>query len=99
MKTLMALLLEQVAARVEREVKHTLEPVPGYLRQLAYGTAILTLSTLGWSGAVIFLGLAAFFTLAHLSVFAFAALWTATIYTLFGLITIAIGSLMVRKPR
>ena len=99
MKTLMALLLEQVATRVEREVKHTLAPVPGYLKQLGFGTALLAVSAIGWSGVAIFLGLAAFFALAHLSILAFAALWTAGAYMLFGLLLISIGSLLIRKPR
>lgn len=95
----MALLLEQVASRVEREVKHTLAPVPGYLRQLGFGAALLAVSAVGWSGVVIFLGLAAFFALAHLSILAFAALWTAVAYLLLGLILTGIGSLLIRKPR
>ena len=99
MKTLMALLLEQVAGRVEREVKQTLAPVPGYLKQLGFGAVLIAVSAVSWSSLAIFLGLSAFFALAHLLTLALAALWTAGAYLLFGLLLAVIGNSLLRKPR
>ena len=99
MKTLLALLLENVAGRVEQEVKQTLAPVPGYLKHLGFGALLIVVSAIGWSGLFVFLGLAAFFGLAHLPVLAVASLWTAGAYLLLGVALTMSGNLMLRKPR
>ena len=92
-------IIQAFAMRVERELKESLRPLPGYLRMLAAGTVALLASTIGWVGSLTFLGLSLFFKLADVPQFVVPALWTALACALIGLFLAWIGIFLLRPPR
>ena len=99
MNALLDIVLAQVSARVEQEIKQLFAPVAPYLRRLGIGLALLLVSAGMWLIGLLFILIGLFFSLSSPSVYTHAAFWTAGVSLIIAASIAGIGISQLKQPR
>lgn len=79
-------------------VREAVSPLGPYLRRLSLGSAFVLLAALGFGAGIIFLLVACYLALTAATTPVAAALWTALVAILSGLVLLVTGLRNLRKP-